>query len=318
DPSIRVPLSGYERASRPRAMRLFLALLVVFGGLYFVEHTYGTQLRERYAPGLQLFFHRTYDVLAEKLESKKLGSKLRALTGSSGKESDKQETAAVTSSDDHSADPMSSTTSPSEESLRAAPAPNAAPAAATPDAADTETASGSPPAPSPPPPTLSPSSPAPPAHAAAAPVAPATRVIPHAAVVTHSRNEPRVGRGAGRAGREPADAGDFTRASGHYNPAEIPVNVPPGVMQENLMTSRIPAYPQAAKAEGVEGQVVMQAIISKNGTVDQLHVIQGDPLLRAAASEAVSRWHYRPYTVNGRPVDVATIVKVEFKLPRRY
>ena len=84
------------------------------------------------------------------------------------------------------------------------------------------------------------------------------------------------------------------------------------------MTSRIPAYPQAAKAEGVEGWVVMQAIISKNGTVDQLHVIQGDPLLRAAASDAVSRWHYRPYTVNGRPVDVATIVKVEFKLPRRY
>jgi len=88
-------------------------------------------------------------------------------------------------------------------------------------------------------------------------------------------------------------------------------------MQENLVTSRVPAYPEAAKVDGVEGPVVMQALISKNGTVDRLHVIQGDPLLHTAASEAVSKWHYRPYTVNGRPVEVATTVKVEFRLPRR-
>jgi len=313
DPSIRVPLSGYERASGPRVMHVFLALLLIIGGLYFVEHTYGAQLRERYVPRLQLLFHQTYDAVATKLHSRKLDS----LTGLSDKESDKQETAAVASSDDHGADPMSSTTSPSEESLHAAPATSAAPAAATQDAGDAETASGTPPATSPPP-TASRAA-APPAPVAVTPRAPATTTVnPREALVTRSRREPLTGRGSGRAGHGPADTGDFTRASGRYDPAEIPVNVPPAVMQENLITSRVPAYPQAAKADGVEGWVVMQVIISKNGTVDQLHVIQGDPLLRAAASEAVSRWHYRPYTVNGRPVDVATIVKVEFKLPRRY
>jgi TonB family protein len=305
DPSIHVPLSGYERGSGSRAMRVFLPLLLVLGGLYFVQHTYGAQLRERYAPRLQLLFHQTYDAVATKLRSSS---------------SEKQAAAVVASSDD----PMSSTTSPSEESLHAAPPSSAIAAAATPDPDDTETASAAPPAPSPsvssPPPTVHPAT-APPAAASPASTPPAPAVTtenPHEALVTRSPREPLTGRGAGRVGHGPADTGDFTRAAGRYNPAEIPVNVPPAVMQENLITSRVPAYPQAAKTEGIEGWVVMQAIISKNGTVDQLHVIQGDPLLRAAASEAVSRWHYRPYTVNGRPVDVATIVKVEFKLPRQY
>ncbi len=97
---------------------------------------------------------------------------------------------------------------------------------------------------------------------------------------------------------------------------ESPVSVAPGVMEENLVVSRVPAYPDVAKADHIEGPVVMQAIISKNGTVGHLHVIQGDPLLRSAASEAVSKWRYRPYTVNGRPVEVATTVTVDFKLNR--
>jgi TonB family protein len=95
---------------------------------------------------------------------------------------------------------------------------------------------------------------------------------------------------------------------------EAPVPVAPAVMQENLVVSRVPAYPEVARADHVEGPVVMQAIISKSGTVGHLHVVQGDPLLRGAASEAVSKWRYRPYTVNGRPVEVATTVTVDFKL----
>ncbi|HEY6377174.1 MAG TPA: TonB family protein [Edaphobacter sp.] len=98
--------------------------------------------------------------------------------------------------------------------------------------------------------------------------------------------------------------------------SEAPVSVAPAVMEENLVVSRVPAYPDAAKADHVEGPVVMQAIITKNGTVGHLHVIQGDPLLRSAASEAVSKWRYRPYTVNGRPVEAATTVTVDFKLNR--
>jgi len=95
---------------------------------------------------------------------------------------------------------------------------------------------------------------------------------------------------------------------------EGPVAVAPAVMEENLLVSRVPAYPEVAKADRVEGPVVMQAIITKNGTVGHLHVLQGDPMLRSAASEAVSKWRYRPYTVNGKPVEVATTVTVDFKL----
>ena len=97
---------------------------------------------------------------------------------------------------------------------------------------------------------------------------------------------------------------------------EAPVRVAPSVMEENLVVSRVPAYPEVARADHVEGPVVMQAIITKNGTVGHLHVIEGDKLLRSAASEAVSKWRYRPYTVNGKPVEVATTVTVDFKLNR--
>ncbi len=120
---------------------------------------------------------------------------------------------------------------------------------------------------------------------------------------------------ASRSGR--SENSDYISPSSTADLSESPIPVPSSVMQDNLVTSRVPAYPEAAKADGIEGPVVMQALISKYGTVDRLHVIQGDPVLRNAASEAVSKWHYRPYTVNGHPVEVATTVKVEFKLPRR-
>ena len=85
-------------------------------------------------------------------------------------------------------------------------------------------------------------------------------------------------------------------------------------MEANLVTSRVPAYPEYAKAEGIEGRVVMEAVISKSGTVDHVRVIEGDRHLRGAAEDAVLKWRYRPYTVNGRAVDVATVIRVDFRL----
>jgi TonB family protein len=85
-------------------------------------------------------------------------------------------------------------------------------------------------------------------------------------------------------------------------------------MEANLVASRVPAYPEYAKAEGIEGPVVMEAVISKTGMVDHVRVIEGDRHLRSAAADAVLRWRYKPYTVNGRPVDVATVVRVDFRL----
>jgi TonB family protein len=143
--------------------------------------------------------------------------------------------------------------------------------------------------------------------APSSPAQPSFSIVPFSA--TADSRSSRTGRSS--------ENSDYVSPSSTADLAGSPVPVPSSVMQENLVTSRVPAYPEAAKADGVEGPVVMQALISKYGTVDRLHVIQGDPILRGAASEAVSKWHYRPYTVNGRPVEVATTVKVEFKLPRR-
>jgi TonB family protein len=95
------------------------------------------------------------------------------------------------------------------------------------------------------------------------------------------------------------------------------IRVNPAVMDENLIVSRVPAYPEAAKISGVEGNVVMQALISKEGTVKRLHVVEGDSRLRSAAEEAVYKWRYRPYVLQGRPVEVATTVTVKFNLDRR-
>jgi TonB family protein len=94
------------------------------------------------------------------------------------------------------------------------------------------------------------------------------------------------------------------------------VNVNPALMDENLIVQRVPAYPEVAKQHGVEGDVVMQALISKEGTVKRVHVVEGDSRLRSAAEEAVYKWRYRPYVLHGQPVEVATTVTVNFSLDR--
>ena len=92
-----------------------------------------------------------------------------------------------------------------------------------------------------------------------------------------------------------------------------PLPVPGSVMAANLLISRMPQYPDETGASRVSGRVVMQAVINKDGTIGHLRVVEGDPALRNAALDAVSKWRYRPYTVNGQPVDVLTTVAVDFR-----
>jgi len=94
------------------------------------------------------------------------------------------------------------------------------------------------------------------------------------------------------------------------------VKVNPAVMDENLIVQRVPAYPEVAKMNRIQGDVVMQALISKEGTVKRVHVMEGDSRLRSAAEEAVYKWRYRPYVLHGQPVEVATTVTVNFNLNR--
>jgi protein TonB len=87
-----------------------------------------------------------------------------------------------------------------------------------------------------------------------------------------------------------------------------------GVMAGNLLEKVTPQYPAIAKAARIQGTVVLEATISKDGTIQNLRVISGPPMLRQAALDAVRSWRYKPYLLNGEPVEVQTTVNVVFNL----
>jgi len=92
--------------------------------------------------------------------------------------------------------------------------------------------------------------------------------------------------------------------------AHLPSSVAAGL----LIYKVIPRYPALARQMRLEGNVVLSATISKSGTIANLHVVSGSPMLQQAALDAVSTWRYRPYLLNGQPVDVETTINVNFKL----
>jgi TonB family protein len=94
------------------------------------------------------------------------------------------------------------------------------------------------------------------------------------------------------------------------------IDLSSGVMADNLMEWHPPAYPRLASLARVQGSVFLQAIVSGRGTVESVHVIKGPHLLRRAAEDTVRTWRYKPYFLNGKPVDVATIVTIDFALKR--
>jgi protein TonB len=75
-----------------------------------------------------------------------------------------------------------------------------------------------------------------------------------------------------------------------------------------------PIYPALARAARIQGTVVLQAIISKQGTIENLRVVAGHPMLVQAAIDAVHQWRYRPYILNNEPVEVETQITVNFSL----
>ena len=87
-----------------------------------------------------------------------------------------------------------------------------------------------------------------------------------------------------------------------------------GVAQGNLIQQVKPTYPAIAKAAHQSGTVVLQATISKTGTIEGLKVISGNAMLQGAALDAVRQWRYKPYMLNGDPVEVDTTINVVFNL----
>ena len=92
-----------------------------------------------------------------------------------------------------------------------------------------------------------------------------------------------------------------------------PVRVSGGVMAGQAVAKVDPIYPASARAAHISGAVVLAALIGKNGTVSSLSVVSGPPMLRVAAINAVKQWTYRPFLLNGEPVEVNTTVTVNFK-----
>jgi protein TonB len=93
-----------------------------------------------------------------------------------------------------------------------------------------------------------------------------------------------------------------------------PVRVSSMVVDGLLIRKIVPVYPPIAKAAGIQGTVVLQAAISKTGTIENLRVVSGLAMLQQAALDAVQNWRYRPYLLNGAPVEVETTINVVFKM----
>ena len=106
-----------------------------------------------------------------------------------------------------------------------------------------------------------------------------------------------------------APAGSTSAVHGIVRPTSL------GMMAANVLYSPAPAYPSAASAAHVQGQVTVQAAVDRDGNVAYARVVSGPPLLREAAIDAVQHWRYRPYTANGKPAPATATALLEFELP---
>lgn len=100
-------------------------------------------------------------------------------------------------------------------------------------------------------------------------------------------------------------------------PAAMPSRAPPisqGVEGGDLETQVGAIYPAQARAAGQHGVVVLELLVAPNGSVKDVKVVSGAPMLRQAAVDAVRRWKYHPFRLNGKPISGQTQVEIDFKL----
>jgi TonB family protein len=90
--------------------------------------------------------------------------------------------------------------------------------------------------------------------------------------------------------------------------------VPSGVAQGLLIHQVAPLYPAQARQAHIQGTVVLQVVIGKDGTVQSVQVLRGPPMLIQAAVDAVKQWRYKPYTLDGEPVQAQSQISVKFTL----
>jgi protein TonB len=126
-----------------------------------------------------------------------------------------------------------------------------------------------------------------------------------------------LGVGSGLAVGRPQDkASPPAEQSGTAQPPELPerVRVSQGVSTGLILKKVPPKYPEKARQHRIQGTVVLHATISKEGDVVDLSSVSGDPLLVKSAVKAVKQWKYKPYLLQGKPVEVDTQIVVNFTL----
>ena len=119
---------------------------------------------------------------------------------------------------------------------------------------------------------------------------------------------------AQQAGREGSGSNPSTPKSDADRP--LRVRVSQTVSQAFLVKKVQPRYPDDARRDHVQGDVVLKVEINTNGDVEDATLVSGDPALVTAAVEAVKQWKYKPYLLNGRPANVETQVTVAFRLSK--
>jgi TonB family protein len=115
-----------------------------------------------------------------------------------------------------------------------------------------------------------------------------------------------------QAGKESAPGGG---AQSNSIPEVAATELSPQVAERYLMQRIEPAYPDAAREQHIQGQVLLKAKVGKDGTVQELKAISGDPQLSIAAGDAVRQWRFLPFLKAGRPVEFQTQIAVDFRLP---
>jgi len=115
------------------------------------------------------------------------------------------------------------------------------------------------------------------------------------------------------------NGGSLPNLMGGDSKAPAPVlqtlNVSQGVSRGLLVKKTQPVYPASAMQMHIEGTVELQATISKSGDISGVKIISGDARLARAAVDAVKQWKYKPYLLNGEPIEIQTQITMNFKLP---
>jgi TonB family protein len=128
-----------------------------------------------------------------------------------------------------------------------------------------------------------------------------------------------VGCGAGTGIVPGAIGSGFSGPTIHVVTPRVVTERPPRISVMNLgapIERPAPVYPPIARQTGRQGDVVLLAIIGKDGRIAGVQIKSGDPLLAGAAVLAVKGWRYRPYILNGEPIEVETQVTISFRLAR--